>query len=55
MFLMFNVKGGFYAYAPTVIFAILGVLSFLDYNDRYNRLLLNWMFIASAMAFVDFP
>jgi len=47
--------GGFYAYAPMVIFAILGVFSFLDYNDRYNRLLLNWMLIASAMAFVDFP
>ena len=33
--------GGFYAYAPTIILAILGVLSFLDYENRYNRLLLN--------------
>jgi len=33
--------GGFYAYAPTIILAILGVFSFLDYGDRYNRLLLN--------------
>jgi len=47
--------GGFYAYVPTIILAILGVLSILDYGDRYNRLLLNWMLIASAMAFVDFP
>jgi len=47
--------GGFYAYAPIVIFAILGVLSFLDYEDHYNRLLLNWMLVASAMVFVDFP
>jgi len=31
------------------------VLSFLDYEDRYNRLLLNWILVASAMAFVDFP
>jgi len=47
--------GGFYAYAPTIILAILGVLSILDYKDHYNRLLLNWMLISSAMAFVDFP
>jgi len=47
--------GGFYAYAPMIILAILGVLSFLDYENRYNRLLLNWMLIASAMLFVDFP
>lgn len=47
--------GGFYAYAPMVILSILGVLSFLDYENRYNRLLLNWMLIASAMLFVDFP
>jgi len=47
--------GGFYAYAPMIILAILGVLSFLDYEDCYNRLLLNWMLISSAMVFVDFP
>jgi len=47
--------GGFYGYPPMIILAILGVLSFLDYNDRYNRLLLNWMLVASAMVFVDFP
>ena len=47
--------GGFYAYAPTIILTILGVFSFLDYENRYNRLLLNWMLIASAMLFVDFP
>jgi len=47
--------GGFYGYAPVIIFAILGVLSFLDYGDQYSRLLLNWMLVASAMAFVDFP
>jgi len=47
--------GGFYASPPMIILAILGVLSFLDYNDRYNRLLLNWMLVASAMLFVDFP
>jgi len=27
----------------------------LDYGDYYNRLLLNWMLISSAMAFADFP
>ena len=37
------------------ILAILGAFSILDYGDRYNRLLLNWMLISSAMAFVDFP
>jgi len=47
--------GGFYAYTLTIILAILGVFSILDYEDRYNRLLLNWMLIASAMLFVDFP
>jgi len=47
--------GGFYAYTPIIILAILGVLSILDYEDRYNRLLLNWMLISSAMAFVNFP
>jgi len=47
--------GGFYAYAPMILYAIPGVLSFLDYDDSYNRLLLNWMLVASAMAFVDFP
>ena len=47
--------GGFYAYTPIIILAILGVFSILDYGDRYNRLLLNWMLISSAMAFVDFP
>jgi len=47
--------GGFYAYTPIIILAILGVLSILDYGDPYNRLLLDWMLISSAMAFVDFP
>jgi len=47
--------GGFYAYAPTIILAILGILSFLDYENRYNMLLLNWMLVASAMIIVDFP
>jgi len=47
--------GGFYGYPPIIIFAILGVLSFLDYKDRYNRLLLNWMLIASAMIIVEYP
>jgi len=47
--------GGFYAYTPIIILAILGVFSILNYGDRYNRLLLNWMLISSAMAFVDFP
>jgi len=47
--------GGFYAYAPAIIFAIVGVFSILDYEDCYNRLLLSWMLIASAMLFVDFP
>jgi len=47
--------GGFYAYVPMMILGVLGVLSLLDYDDRYNRLLLNWMLVASAMAFVDFP
>jgi len=47
--------GGFYAYTPIIILAILGVFSILDYEDCYNRLLLNWMLISSAMAFVDFP
>jgi len=47
--------GGFYAYVPVIVLAILGVLSFLDYEDRYDRLLLTWMLIASAMISVDFP
>jgi len=47
--------GGFYAYVPTIILAIVGVFSILDYEDRYNRLLLSWMLIASAMLFVEFP
>ncbi|MCW4020080.1 MAG: hypothetical protein NWF14_02470 [Candidatus Bathyarchaeota archaeon] len=47
--------GGFYAYAPLILFAILGVLSFLDYGDQCNRLLLTWMLIPSAMVFVEFP
>jgi len=47
--------GGFYAYAPTVILAVLGVFSIFDYEDRGNKLLLDWMIIASAMAFVNFP
>jgi hypothetical protein len=47
--------GGFYACLPILILAILGVLSFLDYGDRYNRLLLTWILVASAMVFVHFP
>ena len=47
--------GGFYACAPAIILAILGVFSIFDYADRGNRLLLDWMLIASAMAFVNFP
>jgi len=47
--------GGFYAYIPMILLAILGVLSFLDYEDRYNRLLLTWMLILSSMVLVDFP
>lgn len=47
--------GGFYAFAPMFLFAILGVFSFLDYKDRYNRLLLTWILIASLMVFVTFP
>ena len=46
---------GFYAYPPIIILGILGVISILNYEDRYNRLLLNWLLISSAMAFVDFP
>lgn len=34
--------GGFYAYVPIMIFAILGVISILDYDDWYNRPLLTW-------------
>ena len=47
--------GGFYAYPPIIILGILGVISILNYENRYNRLLLNWLLISSAMAFVDFP
>ncbi|MCW4023985.1 MAG: hypothetical protein NWF01_03000, partial [Candidatus Bathyarchaeota archaeon] len=47
--------GGFYAFAPAIILGIAGVFSILDYEDRYNRLLLSWMLIASAMLFVEFP
>jgi hypothetical protein len=47
--------GGLYACLPILILAILGVLSFLDYGDRYNRLLLTWVLVASAMVFVNFP
>jgi len=47
--------GGFYGYVPVIIFAIPGVLSFLDYGDQYNRLLLNWILVASAMIIVNFP
>jgi len=47
--------GGFYAYVPVVLLAIMGVLSFLDYEDRYNRLLLTWLLIGSSMVAVDFP
>ncbi|MFZ7136928.1 MAG: hypothetical protein ACOWW1_00695 [archaeon] len=47
--------GGFYAFAPAIILGIVGVFSILDYEDRYNRLLLSWMLIASAMLFVEFP
>jgi len=47
--------GGFYAYTPIIILTILGAFLILDYGDRYNRLLLDWMPISSAMAFVDFP
>ena len=47
--------GGFYAYPPIIILGILGVISILNYENRFNRLLLNWLLISSAMAFVDFP
>jgi hypothetical protein len=47
--------GGFYAFAPAIILGIAGVFSILDYEDRFNRLLLSWMVIASAMLFVEFP
>ena len=47
--------GGFYAYPPIIILGILGVISILNYENRYNRLLLSWLLISSAMAFVDFP
>jgi len=47
--------GGFYAYPPIIILGILGVISILNYENRLNRLLLNWLLISSAMAFVDFP
>jgi hypothetical protein len=47
--------GGFYAYAPIMLFAILGVFSITNYKDRYNRLLLMWIFICSPMVLVEFP
>ncbi len=47
--------GGFYGFPPAIILAVLGVLSILDYEDRYYRLLLNWILVASAMILVDFP
>lgn len=47
--------GGFYGFVPLVVFAIIGVFSVSDYEDRFNRLLLSWLLIASCMVFVDFP
>ena len=47
--------GGFYGFVPLVVFAIVGVFSVSDYEDRFNRLLLSWLLIASCMVFVDFP
>jgi len=47
--------GGFYAYAPIMLLAILGVFSITNYKDRYNRLLLMWIFICSPMVFMEFP
>jgi hypothetical protein len=44
--------GGFYAYAPMMLLAILGVFSITNYEDRYNRILLTWILIGSSMAFV---
>ena len=47
--------GGFYAYAPIMLFAILGVFSTTNYKERYNRLLLIWILISSLMVFMTFP
>jgi hypothetical protein len=47
--------GGFYASVPIILLAIFGIFSFLDYEDRYNRLLLTWVLVTSAMIFVNFP
>jgi len=47
--------GGFYAYAPLIILSILGVISLLDYQNRYNRLLLAWVLVASSLVFVNYP
>lgn len=47
--------GGFYAYAPIMLFAILGVFSTANYENRYNRLLLIWILIGSLMVFMEFP
>jgi len=47
--------GGFYAYAPTMVLAILGVFSITEYEDRFNRLMLVWILIGSSMVFLEFP
>jgi hypothetical protein len=47
--------GGFYGYVPMIALAIVGVFSLAGYKNRYNRLLLTWVLIASSMVFVDFP
>ena len=47
--------GGFYACIPIALLAILGILSLLDYEDSFNRLLLSWALVPSAMVLVDFP
>jgi hypothetical protein len=47
--------GGFYAYAPMMVLAILGVFSITEYEDRFNRLMLVWILIGSSMVFLEFP
>jgi hypothetical protein len=47
--------GGFYGYVPMIIFSIIGAFSLSNYKNRYNRLLLTWLLIASSMVLVEFP
>jgi hypothetical protein len=47
--------GGFYAYAPIILLAIVGVISIRNYEDHFNRLMLTWMLLSSAIILVEFP